>query len=65
MCPTGGSLKLAFTHMAKSTLMTDSGSLRKVPHNYSFIVHLPQWFDQIRFVSFDAAAPGARVPARG
>lgn len=55
------------THLALYEVEGDLAALRAglAAARESGLVHIPRWFDQIRFVSFDATALGARVPARG
>jgi hypothetical protein len=54
------------THLALYEVEGDLPALRAslTAARESGVVHIPQWFDQIPFVSFDATALGARVPAR-
>jgi hypothetical protein len=54
------------THLALYEVEGDLAALRAglAAARESGVVHFPQWFDQIQFVSFDATALGARVPAR-
>jgi hypothetical protein len=55
------------THLALYEVEGDLAALREglAAARESGRVSFPQWFDQIRFVSFDATALGARVTARG
>jgi hypothetical protein len=55
------------THLALYEVEGELAALQAglVAARESGAVHFPPWFDQIRFVSFDATELGARVPARG
>jgi hypothetical protein len=53
------------THLALYEVEGDLAALRAglAAARESGVVHIPEWFGQIPFVSFDASALGARVPA--